>query len=146
KEYHVDVDPYRLRGQGVSLGQVTAALPNANQNVGGQRVTLGEQSYDVRGLGSASSAMTMSPMWFKASYSCATAERPARRLRGSINASKRSEKITCCPRAWKSSPTTTGASLYGSRHTRSWRTFSSACCWYRSCSSSSWAIHGVRSL
>ena len=51
KEYHVDVDPYRLRGQGVSLGQVTAALPNANQNVGGQRVTLGEQSYDVRGLG-----------------------------------------------------------------------------------------------
>src|SRR5271166_6688480 len=23
KEYHVDVDPYRLRGQGVSLGQVT---------------------------------------------------------------------------------------------------------------------------
>jgi cobalt-zinc-cadmium resistance protein CzcA len=51
KEYHVDVDPYRLRGQGVTLGQITAALPNANQNVGGQRVTLGEQSYDVRGLG-----------------------------------------------------------------------------------------------
>src|SRR5215472_3154359 len=51
KEYHVDVDPYRLRGQGVTLGQITAALPNANQNVGGQRVTLGDQSYDVRGLG-----------------------------------------------------------------------------------------------
>jgi len=51
KEYHVDVDPYRLRGQGVTLGQLTAALPNANQNVGGQRVSLGEQSYDVRGLG-----------------------------------------------------------------------------------------------
>ncbi|HTF36296.1 MAG TPA: CusA/CzcA family heavy metal efflux RND transporter [Myxococcota bacterium] len=51
KEYHVDVDPYRLRGQGITLGQVTTALPNANQNVGGQRVTLGEQSYDVRGLG-----------------------------------------------------------------------------------------------
>jgi len=51
KEYHVDVDPYRLRGQGVTLGQITTALPNANQNVGGQRLTLGEQSYDVRGLG-----------------------------------------------------------------------------------------------
>ena len=51
KEYHVEVDPYRLRGQGVALSQITTALANANQNVGGQRITLGEQSYDVRGLG-----------------------------------------------------------------------------------------------
>jgi cobalt-zinc-cadmium resistance protein CzcA len=51
KEYHVDVDPYRLRGQGVTLSQLTSAISSANQNVGGQRVTLGEQSYDVRGLG-----------------------------------------------------------------------------------------------
>jgi cobalt-zinc-cadmium resistance protein CzcA len=51
KQYHVEVDPYRLRGQGVTLSQITNSLPNANQNVGGQRLTLGEQSYDVRGLG-----------------------------------------------------------------------------------------------
>src|SRR5215472_3392190 len=51
KQYHVEVDPYRLRGQGIALSQITNALPNANQNVGGQRITLGEQSYDVRGIG-----------------------------------------------------------------------------------------------
>ncbi len=41
KEYHVEIDPYRLKGQGLNLGQVTTA--NANRNVGGQRITLGEQ-------------------------------------------------------------------------------------------------------
>jgi cobalt-zinc-cadmium resistance protein CzcA len=51
KEYHVEVDPYRLRGHGVTLGQITAAIQNANQNVGGQRLFMGEQSYDVRGIG-----------------------------------------------------------------------------------------------
>jgi cobalt-zinc-cadmium resistance protein CzcA len=51
KEYHVEVDPFRLRGQGVTLNQVMTALGNANQNVGGQRLTIGEQSYDIRGIG-----------------------------------------------------------------------------------------------
>ena len=51
KEYHVEVDPYRLRGHGVSLGQLESAIQNANQNVGGQRLFLGEQSYDIRGIG-----------------------------------------------------------------------------------------------
>jgi heavy metal efflux system protein len=51
REIHVDVDPYRLRGHGLSVGQLTSAISNANQNVGGQRLTLGEQSYDVRGVG-----------------------------------------------------------------------------------------------
>jgi cobalt-zinc-cadmium resistance protein CzcA len=51
KEYHVSVDPYRLRGQGVTLAQLEAAITNANQNVGGQRLFIGEQSYDVRGIG-----------------------------------------------------------------------------------------------
>ncbi|MGA7745110.1 MAG: CusA/CzcA family heavy metal efflux RND transporter [Polyangia bacterium] len=51
KQYHVDVDPYRLRGLNVSLAQLQAAITNANQNVGGQRLTLGEQSFDVRGIG-----------------------------------------------------------------------------------------------
>jgi cobalt-zinc-cadmium resistance protein CzcA len=51
KQYHVDVDPYRLRGRGVGLAQLQAAIANANQNVGGQRLTLGEQSFDVRGIG-----------------------------------------------------------------------------------------------
>jgi cobalt-zinc-cadmium resistance protein CzcA len=51
KQYHVGVDPFRLRGQGVSLAQVQTAIQNANQNVGGQRLPIGEQSYDVRGIG-----------------------------------------------------------------------------------------------
>jgi len=51
KQYHVDVDPFRLRGLNVSLAQLQSAIANANQNVGGQRITLGEQSFDVRGIG-----------------------------------------------------------------------------------------------
>src|SRR5580658_10209518 len=51
KQYHVEVDPYRLRGHSVTLAQTITALQNANQNVGGQRLSIGEQSYDVRGLG-----------------------------------------------------------------------------------------------
>jgi cobalt-zinc-cadmium resistance protein CzcA len=51
KQYHVEIDPYRLRGHGVSLNQLTTAIANANQNVGGQRLFMGEQSYDVRGIG-----------------------------------------------------------------------------------------------
>ncbi len=51
KEYHVEVDPYRLRGQGVTLDQLTQAVQSANQNAGGQRLSIGEQSYSVRGVG-----------------------------------------------------------------------------------------------
>ncbi len=51
KQYHVEVDPYRLRGRSVPLSQLQAAIANANQNVGGQRITLGAQSFDVRGVG-----------------------------------------------------------------------------------------------
>ena len=51
KQYQVEVDPYRVRGRGVALSQLQAAIANANQNVGGQRLTLGDQSFDVRGVG-----------------------------------------------------------------------------------------------
>ena len=51
KEYHVDVDPFRLKGHGVNLTQLMTAIQAANQNVGGQRLFIGEQSYDVRGIG-----------------------------------------------------------------------------------------------
>jgi cobalt-zinc-cadmium resistance protein CzcA len=51
KQYQVQVDPYRLKGHGVPLNNVISALQNANQNVGGQRLSMGEQSYDVRGIG-----------------------------------------------------------------------------------------------
>ncbi len=51
KQYQVEVDPYRLKGHDVTLLQLTSAIGNANQNVGGQRLALGEQSFNVRGVG-----------------------------------------------------------------------------------------------
>ncbi len=51
KQYQVNVDPYRLRGHNVTLTQLTTAISNANTNVGGQRLVIGEQSYTVRGIG-----------------------------------------------------------------------------------------------
>ena len=51
RQYHVEVDPYRLRGQGVTLAQLLSSIANANLNVGGQRLAIGEQSFTVRGVG-----------------------------------------------------------------------------------------------
>jgi heavy metal efflux system protein len=51
KQYHVGVDPYRLKGQNVTLSALIQAIQNGNQNVGGQRLVIGEQSYNVRGIG-----------------------------------------------------------------------------------------------
>jgi cobalt-zinc-cadmium resistance protein CzcA len=51
KQYHVAVDPYRLRGQGIQLSQLISAVQSANSNVGGQRLVMGEQAYTVRGIG-----------------------------------------------------------------------------------------------
>jgi cobalt-zinc-cadmium resistance protein CzcA len=51
KEYHVEVDPARLEAYGLTLQQVITAVGNANSNVGGRTVSVGEQSVNVRGLG-----------------------------------------------------------------------------------------------
>ena len=51
KQYQVGIDPYRLRGHGTTLQQLITGIQNANQNVGGQRLIIGEQSYNVRGVG-----------------------------------------------------------------------------------------------
>ncbi|UVT19893.1 MAG: efflux RND transporter permease subunit [Nitrospira sp.] len=51
KEYHVDIDPGKLISYGVSLSQVLTALANSNANVGGNYLTIGAQSYNIRGLG-----------------------------------------------------------------------------------------------
>jgi len=51
KEYHVDIDPGKLIGHGVNLSQVMTALENSNANVGGNYLTIGAQSYNIRGLG-----------------------------------------------------------------------------------------------
>jgi cobalt-zinc-cadmium resistance protein CzcA len=51
KEYHVDIDPGKLIGYGVTLSEVMTALANSNANVGGNYLTIGAQSYNIRGLG-----------------------------------------------------------------------------------------------
>ncbi len=51
KEYHVDIEPEKLIGYGVNLSQVMVALANSNANVGGNYLTIGAQSYNIRGLG-----------------------------------------------------------------------------------------------
>jgi cobalt-zinc-cadmium resistance protein CzcA len=51
KQYHVNVDPFRLRGYGLNLDQLMTAIQSSNQNVGGQRLSVGEQAYTIRGVG-----------------------------------------------------------------------------------------------
>jgi cobalt-zinc-cadmium resistance protein CzcA len=51
KQYHVGVDPFRMRAYRVNLDGLVHAIQSANQNVGGQRMVMGEQAYAVRGVG-----------------------------------------------------------------------------------------------
>lgn len=51
KEYHVEIDPNRLISFGVSINEVMDALKQSNANVGGNYIDIGEQSYNVRGIG-----------------------------------------------------------------------------------------------
>jgi heavy metal efflux system protein len=51
KQYWVDVDPMKLHGYGLTISQMETVISNANQNVGGDRLPVGEQSFDVRGIG-----------------------------------------------------------------------------------------------
>jgi cobalt-zinc-cadmium resistance protein CzcA len=51
KEFEVQVDPLRLEAFGVTVPQVLAALGNANINVGGREIAIGQQSINIRGIG-----------------------------------------------------------------------------------------------
>jgi heavy metal efflux system protein len=51
KQYHVDVDPQRLNYYGIPLSSLIASIQNSNSNSGGNYLTVGEQAFDVRGLG-----------------------------------------------------------------------------------------------
>ncbi|MGH7842850.1 MAG: efflux RND transporter permease subunit, partial [Candidatus Binataceae bacterium] len=51
KEYHVEVDPQVLANYQTSLATLISAIQNANGNAGGNYLTVGEQAFDVRGIG-----------------------------------------------------------------------------------------------
>ena len=51
KEYEVEVDLHKLDAYSVTLPQITAAIGNANINVGGRTINIGQQSVNFRGVG-----------------------------------------------------------------------------------------------
>jgi cobalt-zinc-cadmium resistance protein CzcA len=51
KQYNVDVDLHKLDAYSVTVPQIMSALGNANINVGGREITVGQQSVNIRGIG-----------------------------------------------------------------------------------------------
>src|SRR3984885_13514869 len=51
KEFEVEADLRRLQAYNVTLPQLVSALGNANINVGGREVAMGQQSVNIRGIG-----------------------------------------------------------------------------------------------
>jgi cobalt-zinc-cadmium resistance protein CzcA len=51
KEFHVDLDPNKLIAFNLSVSQVISAIANSNANTGANYLEIGEQSYNVRGIG-----------------------------------------------------------------------------------------------
>ena len=51
KEFQVEVDPHKLEAYSVTVPQILNALGNANINVGGREISIGQQSINIRGVG-----------------------------------------------------------------------------------------------
>ena len=51
KEFRLDLDPVELQRFGIGLNDVTTAITNNSANAGGSRLSRGEQSFVVRGVG-----------------------------------------------------------------------------------------------
>ena len=51
KEFEVEADLNKLQAYSITLPQLVNALANANVNVGGREVTIGQQSVNIRGIG-----------------------------------------------------------------------------------------------
>ncbi len=51
KEFEVQISPQKLQAYGVTVPQVVTALGNANGNVGGREINIGQQSINIRGIG-----------------------------------------------------------------------------------------------
>jgi cobalt-zinc-cadmium resistance protein CzcA len=51
KEFEVEIEPYKLESFNLTVPQVLTALGNANINVGGREIRIGQQSINIRGVG-----------------------------------------------------------------------------------------------
>lgn len=51
KQFDVEVDPHKIEGYNITVPQILTALGNANINVGGREIRMGQQSINIRGVG-----------------------------------------------------------------------------------------------
>jgi cobalt-zinc-cadmium resistance protein CzcA len=51
KEFEVEADLHKLEAYAITLPQLVAAIGNANINVGGRTINMGQQSVNIRGVG-----------------------------------------------------------------------------------------------
>lgn len=51
KEFHIEANPNKMAHYGITVPQLLAAVGNANINVGGRTIHLGQQSVNIRGIG-----------------------------------------------------------------------------------------------
>ena len=51
KQFEVEADPHKLEAYNVTVPQILTALGNANINVGGREIRIGQQSINIRGIG-----------------------------------------------------------------------------------------------
>jgi len=51
KELNVEIDPHKLEAFNITVPQILTALGNANINVGGREISIGQQSINIRGIG-----------------------------------------------------------------------------------------------
>lgn len=51
KQFSVEADTQKLEAYNITVPQLIAALANANINVGGREITIGQQSVNIRGIG-----------------------------------------------------------------------------------------------
>jgi cobalt-zinc-cadmium resistance protein CzcA len=51
KEFEIQVDPLKLEAFNVTVPQILTAVGNANINVGGREIVMGQQSINIRGVG-----------------------------------------------------------------------------------------------
>ncbi len=51
KQFNVDVNLNKLQAYNVTIPQIVSAIGNANANVGGREIQIGQQSINIRGIG-----------------------------------------------------------------------------------------------
>ena len=51
KQFNVDADLQKLEAYNITVPQLVTAIGNANINVGGREITIGQQSVNIRGIG-----------------------------------------------------------------------------------------------